>query len=470
MGRMLLKVLSDPEVEKMHDRTLELLETVGVKVTHDETLKKLAKAGAKVNASTGSVRFPREMVSELLALAPSVAVETGLNGKVLEIGGDNRYYGCLVTDPFIVDYEAGPRRPVLEDIRRHTIVGESLDRVDMISRMQFPVADISGADSCYKTMEVVLTHTSKSVSSPPTSEENCRDWMDVMAVIADAAGLDVMNTPLTHIMMAVTSPLQLHGPNVEMMKMAMERCYPIFPTICPMAGTTSPYTVAGTALVTNAENLLVVLVAQVYKPGHPVFYGAGPSVTDMKTGRDLYYKAEKMLFKIAATQMGKYYNLPVKGEAAGTLTYRSDVQNGAEGALYLLASVVGGQNGVGGLGSLHNAVGMSAEQIVMQCGLADMVEYVARGIDMSDHKLGLSSIDRVGPGGNFLMDDLTLELLRSDEFFESPYLDLTGGYEDDRPGIHEIAHQKVDELVNNYKPTVGGKVQAAIKGFFLKKY
>jgi len=52
----------------------------------------------------------------------------------------------------------------------------------------------------------------------------------------------------------------------------------------------------------------------------------------------------------------------------------------------------------------------------------------------------------------------------------APYLDLTGGYEDDGPGIHEIAHQKVDELVNNYKPTVGGKVQAAIKDFFLKKY
>ena len=40
--------------------------------------------------------------------------------------------------------------------------------------------------------------------------------------------------------MAVTSPLQIHGMNVEIMKMAMERCYPIISTVCPMAGTTSP--------------------------------------------------------------------------------------------------------------------------------------------------------------------------------------------------------------------------------------
>jgi trimethylamine--corrinoid protein Co-methyltransferase len=164
--------------------------------------------------------------------------------------------------------------------------------------------------------------------------------------------------------------------------------------------------------------------------------------------------------------MGKFYRLPVAGEAGGTLTHRADVQNGAESALYLLAAIAGGQNLIGGLGSLHNANGMSAEQIVMQCGLADMVEYVARGIDVGDPKLGFESLLRVGPGGNFLTDDLTLGLLRSGEFFDSPLVDLTGGYTDQSPGMLEIAHRKVVELVDNYRPTVPEKVREAIGRFF----
>ena len=466
MGILSLSALSSAEIETIHQKTLEVLEKVGAKITHEEALQRLVRAGACVETASSVVRFPRELVAELLATAPSEIQCTGLNGKVLQFGGDRRYYLSLILDPVIADYEAGLRRPLLEDVRRHTILGESLDRVDAMMRMQYPVSDIPEPECYERTMEVFLAHTTKHTSVYPTSVANCRRWMDVTEVIADAAGLPVDTTQLLSIAMAVTSPLQIHGPNIEIMKMAMERCYPIISTVCPMAGTTSPYSLAGTVLAANVEALLPVLIAQVFRPGHPVFYAVGPSVTDMRSGRDLYYRVEKMLFKIAGIQMGKYYALPVAGEAGGTLTHRADVQNGAESTLYLLASITGGQNLVSGLGSLHNANGMSPEQIVMQCGLADMVEYVSRGIDIDDHKLGLESLLRTGPGGNFMTDDLTFDLLRSDEFFNSPLVDLSGGYTDAAPGMLEIAHRKVAEIVESYQPTVPEKIREAIAKFF----
>ena len=466
MGLLSLRVLSDAEIEAVHQKTLDVLAKVGAKITHEEAVERLARAGAHVELASGIVRFPPELVGELLALAPCEAIYTGLNGKLLRLGGDRRYYLSLILDPVIVDYREGLRRPVLDDVRRHTIAGESLDRVDAMMRMQYPVSDVPEPECYEKTMEVFLCHTTKHVSAYPTSVANGRQWMDVMAVIADAASLPVDTTPLLSMAMAVTSPLQIHGPNIEIMKMAMERCYPIISTVCPMAGTTAPYSLAGTVLAANVEALLPVLIAQAFKPGHPVLYAVGPSVTDMRSGRDLYYRVEKMLFKLAGIQMGKFYRLPVAGEAGGTLTHRADVQNGAESILYLLASVAGGQNLIGGLGSLHNANGMSAEQIVMQCGLADVAEYVARGIDVGQRKLGLESLLSAGPGGNFLTDDLTLDLLRSGEFFRSPLVDLSGGYAGQSPGMFEIAHRKVAELVENYRPTVPEKVREAIGRFF----
>ena len=83
-----------------------------------------------------------------------MATETGLNGRVLQVGGRNRYYLSLIIDPFIADYHEGLLRPVLEDVRRHTILGESLARINSMMRMQFPVSDVPEPDCYYKTMEV----------------------------------------------------------------------------------------------------------------------------------------------------------------------------------------------------------------------------------------------------------------------------------------------------------------------------
>jgi len=470
MSSLVIKTLSQSEIEYLHKKTLDVFENIGIKVTHDETLKLLRKRGAIIDEASQVVRFPRKLVSELLSQAPSIALETGINGKLLEVGGTNRYFHSLIIDPFINDYKEGKRLPRLGDVRCHTIIGESLDRISGMMRMQFPVTDIPEPDCYYKTMEVFLCHLTKHVAIYPTSEQNCRDWMDVYEVIASAAGLDVKATPLLSVAMAVTTPLQLHSMNVEIMKMAMERCYPIISTVCPMAGTTSPFSVAGTALICNVEALIPVLIAQLYKPGHPVLYGFGPSVTEMKSGHDLYYKAEKMLWKTIACQMGKFYNLPISGETGGSLTHRPDMQNGAESFAYILTSIVNGQNNMGGIGSMGNANGMSQEQIIMQCGLLDMAEYLARGVDMSDYKLAVDSIANVGSGGNYLTDSLTMELLKSDEFFTTEHFDLTGGYSDPSPSIYELAHQKALDLVANYKPTVPDKIQNAIKKFIAFKY
>ena len=158
---MSLNVLSEAEISLLHQKTLDLFEQVGAIITHCEALFKLKKAGADVNESTGIVKFPRKLVGELLSLAPSAAIQTGLNGKRLEVGGGNRYYNSLILDPFINDYQAGKRLPCLEDVRRHTIIGESLDRISGMMRMQFPVSDIPEPDCYLKTMEVFLWHLTK---------------------------------------------------------------------------------------------------------------------------------------------------------------------------------------------------------------------------------------------------------------------------------------------------------------------
>ncbi|MCX6620907.1 MAG: trimethylamine methyltransferase family protein [Acidobacteria bacterium] len=461
---MELLVLNPAEIGKLHSATLDILEEPGIRISHSPMLEQLARAGAKVEPAGGRVRFPRAMVKELLRQAPPIARLTGLNGLVLEVGGENRYYTSLILDPYIIDFEHGPRRPLLEDVRRHTILGESLKHVSGMMRMQYPVADLP-EPACYlKTMEVFLSNTTKHVMVYADSVKNAWEWIGAAEILAGSAGL--RRTPLLSMAVAITSPLTLHGINAELLEIALAYNLPIIPTVCPMAGTTSPYTVAGTMLMANVETLVPVIVAQALKPGHPVFYMIGPSATDLRTGHDLYYKAEKVLFKTMAAQMGRFYNLPIAGEAAGTMTWRYDPQNGAEGMLYLLGSMAGGQNLFGGLGSCHNANGMSAEQIILQCGMLDMAEYAARGVTLDDDQLGVESIRSAGPGGNFLTDDLTIKNLRGGNFFRTPYyFDYSGGYADSN-GAVAMAHETVQQIVAAYKPAVPESVQEDLRRYF----
>ena len=57
-----LKVLSDGEVEIIHQSSLELLEKIGMKIHHDEILNLLKKSGCKVDFSTKRAFASKKLV------------------------------------------------------------------------------------------------------------------------------------------------------------------------------------------------------------------------------------------------------------------------------------------------------------------------------------------------------------------------------------------------------------------------
>jgi len=65
-----LRVLSDNEIEQVHERTLSMLATTGVRVDTERGRKILKQAGADVDNETDIVRFPRSLVEECVGLAP----------------------------------------------------------------------------------------------------------------------------------------------------------------------------------------------------------------------------------------------------------------------------------------------------------------------------------------------------------------------------------------------------------------
>lgn len=467
---ILSAALSESQIALMMEQTEAILERTGLGVTHSKLLKHCHEAGAQVDEAEGRVRFPRPVLRELLAAAPETYTIAG-SGGLRHVVGDSAAppaFQAIVTDPWIVDYATGePRRPRLDDLRKHTAIVQSLPMVVATSLMDFPLADVPEPISSLRAMEEwALGHNKHLYNMAPDMVRH-RHFLNLADILFD--GKDPGGATMT-VAVGSLSPLACSDLNVELLLDACNHGFPIVPTVCPIAGMTSPYTLAGSLLQSNIEVIGMAALTQAARRGHPYLYASGLSVGHMRSTHDMYYTLDKVLWKTAAVQLAKAYHLPVAAECGGSMTHRYDQQNGAEGILFMLGALSSGAHLLAGIGSTYNAVGMSAEMMLIHTAWLASAQYLQRGIRTDDVRLGVENIERAGPGGNFLVDDLTLRFLRSDEFFSHDLLDYTGGVEPTAKPLLARAHDQAEEIAARARSPHSEETQERLRRYFADEY
>jgi trimethylamine--corrinoid protein Co-methyltransferase len=373
-----------------------------------------------------------------------------------------------VTDPWIIDYQTKDvRRPCLDDVIKNTILTQKNDQVAAVGRMDFPVTDYSDATSTWRALEAHLLNHTKHYNVYTGCTEDFNRWMEIGQILAQ--GGDLAKSKLMTVAVAIVSPLSLPGFNCDVLLGTTANNFVVVPTICPMAGMTSPYSIDATLLQGNIENIFLAALTQMINPGNPFLYTFGPSVSNMRTGHDLYYTMDKILWKMATAELARAYHMPTSAECGGTLSHRYDMQSGAESMLFMFTAQNTGSALLSGVGSCYNANGLSSEMIVIQSAWLKAAEYLNRGIRTDHLDQAVASITEQGIGGNFLIDDLTMELLRSDEFFQNGVFDMSGGYET-APSLLENAHRRVEELTADFVSPVPEKVQEDLRRYFHDMY
>ncbi|MFC1597899.1 trimethylamine methyltransferase family protein [Planctomycetota bacterium] len=459
------KVLSDSQIEQVQHASERILEVTGFKVMHAEALALCRRAGARVDEADGVVRMPKELLRELVAKAPSRYRVTALDGIERVFGKEeDQHTQAIVTDPWIVDYETRePRRPCLEDVRRNTVVGQRLDHVMGMSCMDFPVTDVEGPNSSWRALEEHLLHHTKHNFVMATSVGSLRRWLKIGQILA--RGSELKDSRLLTVAVAALTPLRITELNVELMKIACAHGFPVMPTVCPTAGMTSPFSLAGTLALGNAENLFLLALTQLFNPGNPFMYTFGPAVGHMQTGACLYYTLDKVIWKTAHVQLAKSYDLPVAAECGGSMTHHFDQQSGAEGMMFMLAAVGSGADLLPGYGSTFNAVGHSTEMMLIQDAYFQAARFLKRAIRTDPEHLGLNAIQEVGRDGQFLTDDLTLKYVRGGEFFSNDLFEGSGDSRH-RPRTDEVAHERAQAMVEGFESAVPHEIQEQVRRYF----
>lgn len=434
---------------------------IGLRVEMAEVRDLCAAAGAEVRGDR--VYFSPEILNRLLDLTPKTYEIRSPYGKSWTIGDGNQYMAGIVMDPWINDPVTGARRPSMDDFMTNLALMEHYKEVAQVSRMDFPVTDYEGDISSYKALEQFFLNIDKHISAYCTSVESLQEYFEIGQVLMGDQPLK--NSNLMTVAVATLSPLAVTEINCRLMLEAVKYNFPIVPTTCPMAGTTSPYTLIGTFIQSMAEALGLCAIVQAVNPGNPYLMAIGPSVASLLDGHDMYYTMDKPIWKLAAAEITACYGIPFLVECGGNTPANFDMQSGAESMMQMLSAVGSKSSLLAGVGSCYNANGLSAENIVIGMSLKHAADFMVRGMRLDQLDESMESMERQKDAGYFLMDDLTMDHMRSDEFFSDKTMNMAGEFKE-APSMLERAQKTIAKVKKSYESPVPEQVQERIKAYF----
>ncbi len=402
-----LSVISDEQIEQIHQATLEVLERTGIKTSHPRALELLHGAGARVDRNR--VRIPAWMVEEAIRTAPSRVVLGGRDGaRQVFLEGTKYWFGpSLDCIDYLDPLTDARRRFVSDDCRVTATVADALPNYTWVMTIGM-ADDVPAAIADRVIARQVFTYTEKPLVFCCKDVNSVSDIYEMALLIAGGEETFSRAPTIVHYSEPI-SPLLYYDPAVEKILFCAEKGIPLINFPAPQGGSTAPATFAGEIVQGSAESLSGLVLAQLVRPGAPFIYGAFATVMDMKTTIFSYGAPEMSLMVAAMAQMAQHYRLPFFGTAGCSDAKFPDPQAAAEVAFSCLASALVGANLIHDAGSWldHGSLASPAFMVLVN-EILSMVEQFMSGVPVSDETLALDIMDRVGPGGHYLYEDHTL--------------------------------------------------------------
>jgi trimethylamine--corrinoid protein Co-methyltransferase len=461
--------LAEGQIWQIHQASLHVLEQTGIQVENEEALALYRQGGARLDGNR--VCIPRAMVAEALEKAPSRVLLAGRDPAQDVILEDRRVYAGTGGSPtMVLDPGADTVRPAtLCDLADLARLADALPHCDFLVIPVTPT-DVPEEDMPVNRFFTSLANTTKHVMGGTFSVEGARQVVEMATMIAGGPSTLQARPFVSSITSWMVSPLHLDTGVTDILLEWCRYGLPVALSSAPMAGSTSPVTLAGTLVQLNAEQLSGIVLTQLVRPGTPVLAGYIPGVADMRSGGYLGGAVEFGIMQAAAAQLAHFYRVPIYGSGGMTDSKLPDAQAGYEKmATFLLAAM-------GGCHYIHHALGMvtnmsaaSLEQMAIDDDIVGMALRTLRGVEVSEQSLAGEAIERVGPGGHYLMDAHTMQFMRSDLFYPAladrlnrPMWEAAGKLDTRARSI-----ARVEKLLDEHEPPgLPPEVDTAIRGAF----
>jgi trimethylamine--corrinoid protein Co-methyltransferase len=444
-------VFSRDQCEELHLASLEVLDSIGVRVHDDEALGLLHDAGARVENDL--VRVPAWMVQEALATVPCrvpVGSRDGKRAMLLEKG--RSYFGSGSDTQTTYDVLTGERRStVKEDVANAARIVDALEHIDFVMSMAI-ASDVPVQTSFLHEFEAMVMNTTKPIVYTADGREDVEDIIEISEIVAGSPEA-LRSNPFIILYAEPSSPLQHSQAALQKLLLCAEKSMPVMYIPTVMLGASGPVTSAGSIVIANAEILSGLVIHQLKSKGAPFIYGGSAPSMDMRTTICTYGSPEAILNDAAIICMSRYYNLPDFCTGGCTDSQVFDQQAAAEAAYGMLLLGMAGGTLIHDLGYMGAGMTSSLELLVLTDEVASMVRHTLEGVEVSPVTLAMEVIRSVGPGGNFLTEDHTLDNFRQYLHFSNLLnrQDYDNWKREGGADFREKANQKVRDILETHR-------------------
>lgn len=172
----------------------------------------------------------------------------------------------------------------------------------------------------------------------------------------------------------------------------LKKFIPLLNISGPVAGGSSPVTLAGSLALSNAELLSALVISQLKNKGAPMVYGGSTGPLDMRTGVNIYSGPECWLNNIAIKELALFYDLPDFNTAGASDAKLLDQQAGVDYMAGIMQAMLAGSNLIHDVGYIESGYTASWEGIVMGDEIIDFMKSFLKGIPVDEETLALEAI------------------------------------------------------------------------------
>jgi len=449
------RILPKQGIDSIHRASIAILEKTGIVVNHNDGLKLLESAGARVNWSSQRAYLSEHLVEQCLKTVPSslllgsrtpskdLTVAHGLLPVTRNGGGSD----------LTLDLDTDQIRPLTAaDLKDYIRLMDGLEHVDFLAPVY--ARDYPEHNRDVLVLQTMFENTDKHVHMRAYSKNSLEIILEMATIVAGTRE-NLRQRPVLSLLEAPVSPLTFLDITVDALFLCGQYGIPLELCCMPIAGGTGPVTLAGNVALANAECLACMVISQLANPGAPLEFAPRCMILDMKTTVGLTGSIEGAMMAAAGAQLAReLYNLPVSLHGPWTDSILPDEQSNLERTNFAFLAGLAGTNVFSGAGMIEQGKTFSHLQLVMDDEIHGMIKLVLSGMNTDTEYAAFEAVDRVGPGGNYLIDDLTYKYFKTERYFPQIFLRETRSTWEAKGAItfRERARERVKHILTTHEP------------------
>ncbi len=463
-------LLSDNQVQVVHDASMDVVEEVGVEFRCDDALALWRDAGATVDGDR--VRLDREHLMALIGTAPSSYTMVARDpAPTVTVGNGKTIFTPSYGAPYVLGLD-GTRRPgTLEDFKNFTKLNHLSPALHMSGGVVCEPMDVPVPKRHLYMTDSLLRYSSKPFMGAVTSKERAEDSLHMAGIVF---GQDVVrDTTVMTCLANGNTPLVWDKTMLDSVRVfaAANQATLFSPFV--LGGASTPASTVGAVIQVNIEALTGVAFSQLVRAGAPALYGQWVSTVSMKTGAPQAGTPEVCHMNLLTAQMARHYGLPSRCSGSCSSSKMVDAQAGYEAARNMYGVLMAGTNFVlSTTGYLESAMCQSYAKWVLDSEQLEMMYRLGSGVSFDDLDEVLDTMREVPPGGHHLGTAHTLANFQT--AFSMPEMMNSDNYEqwlaDGALSAEDRATAKCRQLLEEYEePALDDDVRAELDEFVARR-